>query len=202
MQLSAFLSHSGSRSDVGQERYGKNLSDSTFASWKSKRIVPYHHFASSSLHFYSRESRSALHLTCASQTGGDVILKANEPFSRAQSRWSPRWLLSTEFVSVWVSALGWMLMWMWLKVFRVSPDDQPESPEPLQWEGFTCQPASSGQTAARWSHLQVRVHLSSCIFPHVYKSLVRLRHFMSLNCRVRGMFGTAALFEVSAIAEM
>lgn len=99
------------------------------------------------------------------KTYGDVILKAKKLFS------------STEFVSVSVSALGWRLMRMWLQEFLVSPSDQPESPEPLQLEGLICQPASSGQTADRWSHLQVRAHISSCIFHHVYKSQVRLQHF-------------------------
>lgn len=39
---------------------------------------------------------------------------------------------------------------------------QPEGLEPLQ-HGLTCQPATSGQTADGWSHLQVPVHLLQCL---------------------------------------
>lgn len=73
---------------------------------------------------------------------------------------------------------------------------QAGSPEALWWEGLTWQPASRGQTGVfDWfqqvlqrltaGHLQVRVHLDSCSFHHVYKSRVRLQQrFITRNCRV------------------
>lgn len=67
---------------------------------------------------------------------------------------------------------------------------------------MTCEPATSGQTADRWSHLQVRVHLGSSIYPNVYMSLVRLQHFKTRNCLVTGMFETEVLFDGNASTEM
>lgn len=102
-----------------------------------------------------------------------------------------------------------MLMWANVDVSPgVSRSDQGSlslvgqagSLESLWWEGLTWQPASRGQAGVfNWlqqvpqqltaGHLQVRVHLDSCSFRHVYKSRVRLQQrFMTRNCRVWVMF--------------